>query len=150
NVAMVGKYVDLKESYKSLNEALVHGGLANGCGVDITYIDAEDIEQNGIPKALSNADALLIPGGFGKRGSEGKISAIKYARENNIPFLGICLGLQMAVVEYARNMAGIKDAASEEFEEGAVNPVIHLMEHQKSVKEKGASMRLGAYPCKIK
>ena len=149
-IAMVGKYVDLKESYKSLSEALAHGGIANQCGVDIVYIDSEDIENHGLPDELKNADAILIPGGFGKRGSEGKIKAIQYARENKIPFLGICLGLQMAVVEYARHMVGLKNAQSTEFEPETPHPVIDLMEHQKDVATKGATMRLGAYPCHLK
>ncbi len=149
-VAMVGKYVDLKESYKSLNEALIHGGLANECGVKIKYIDSEDIEKGGIPEELVRADAVLVPGGFGKRGGEGKVAAIRYARENNVPFLGICLGLQMAVVEFARNKLGLKDAASTEFEPDSPHPVIHLMETQKGLADMGASMRLGAYLCSIK
>ena len=149
-IAMVGKYVDLTESYKSLNEALIHGGVANNCGVNISYIDSEEIEKSGIPKEIQEADAILVPGGFGKRGSEGKIKAIQFARENNIPFLGICLGLQMAVVEFARNKLGISDAASGEFIPDTKEMVIHLMDSQKDVSEKGGSMRLGSYPCEIK
>jgi CTP synthase len=149
-VAMVGKYVDLTESYKSLNEALDHGGLANNCGVQIVYVDSEDIEKNGVPDAIKTADAVLVPGGFGKRGGEGKVEAIRYSRENNIPFLGICLGLQMAVVEFSRNVLGIQEAASGEFVPESKDMVIHLMEDQKGVNEKGATMRLGAYPCALK
>lgn len=149
-VAMVGKYVDLHESYKSLNEALVHGATANGCGVDIVYIDAEEIEQRGIPESLRQADGVLVPGGFGKRGGEGKVMAIKYARENSVPFLGICLGLQMAVVESARNQLGLVEAASGEFVPDTPDQVIHLMENQKGVAAKGGTMRLGAYPCHIR
>ena len=129
---------------------MTHGGVANDCHVQITYIDAEEIEKDGIPDELLRADGLLIPGGFGKRGGEGKVQAIKHARENNQPFLGICLGLQMAVVEYARNKAGIKSAASAEFEPKSKDPVIDLMEEQKNVTEKGGTMRLGAWDCKIK
>ncbi len=154
-LAMVGKYVDLTESYKSLSEALNHGGFANECKVNIVYVDSEEIEQNGFESATLKAsegkgiDAILIPGGFGARGSEGKIAATKYARENNIPFFGICLGLQMAVIEFARNVANIKGATSEEFEPEATHRVIHLMDSQKDVTQKGASMRLGSYPCQL-
>ncbi len=149
-IAMVGKYVDLTESYKSLNEALIHGGVANECGVTITYVDSEAIERDGISDEIRSADAILVPGGFGKRGSEGKIESVKFARENKVPFLGICLGLQMAVVEFARNKLGIKEAASGEFVPDTPHEVIHLMEHQKGVTEKGATMRLGSYPCAMK
>ena len=149
-IAMVGKYVELKESYKSLNEALTHGGVGNDCTVDIHYVDSEAIETSGIPDTLKTADAILVPGGFGKRGSEGKIRAVQYARENNIPYLGICLGLQMAVVEFARNVLGKKEAASGEFVPDTPDEVIHLMEGQKGVSDKGATMRLGAYPCVIR
>ena len=150
-VAMIGKYVDLVESYKSLTEALTHAGFANNCNIEITYVDSEKIEQNGAEFELSkeNIHAILIPGGFGDRGTEGKIKAVKYARENNIPFFGICLGLQMAVIEYARNVLGIKDATSREFDENAKNPVIDRMENQKNILTKGGTMRLGAYPCNI-
>ncbi|MBP9837863.1 MAG: CTP synthase [Proteobacteria bacterium] len=150
-IAMVGKYVDLKESYKSLNEALVHGGVKNGCGVEILYIDSEAIENTGIlPEELQTADCILVPGGFGKRGSEGKIKAVQFARENSIPFFGICLGLQMAVVEFSRNVLGLKKAASGEFIPDTPDEVIHLMEGQKQRDGMGATMRLGAYPCMIK
>lgn len=149
-IGMVGKYVDLTESYKSLNEALTHGGLANECRVKIDYIDAEEIEQN--PESIKSLkfDGILVPGGFGKRGAEGKINTIKFARENHFPFLGICLGLQMAVVEYARNVCKIEDANSAEFNPEAKNLIIDYMSNQVDIKEMGASMRLGAYPCKIK
>jgi len=148
-IAMVGKYVDLTESYKSLNEALTHGGIANDCAVKIEYIDSEEIEKTGLPDSLKQADGILVPGGFGKRGSEGKILAVQYARENNIPFLGICLGLQMAVVEYARNKLNLSQAASGEFVPDTADEVIHLMETQHGVTDKGATMRLGGYPCVI-
>ncbi len=149
-IGIVGKYVDLTESYKSLNEALTHGGVANDCAVKLTFIDAEEIEEKGITEQLKSVDAILVPGGFGKRGSEGKIAAIRYARENNVPFFGICLGLQMAFVEFSRTVLGIEDAASEEFIPDSPNRVIHLMEHQKGVSQMGGSMRLGAYPCSLK
>lgn len=152
-IAMVGKYVDLTESYKSLTEAIHHAGFANDCKVQISYVDSEEIESSGVESAIAKAtnsqgvDAILIPGGFGIRGSEGKIKAAQYARENKIPFFGICLGLQMATIEYARNIAGINNATSSEFDAKAQNAVIDLMESQKSVDKKGGSMRLGAYPC---
>jgi len=155
-LAMVGKYVDLTESYKSLTEALYHGGFANNCSVKVVYVDSEEIERHGCKKAFMNAsggagvDAILIPGGFGSRGSEGKILATQHAREENIPFFGICLGLQMAVIEYARNVAGIKGATSREFDENSEQAVIDLMPEQMKVTDKGGSMRLGAYPCKLK
>lgn len=149
-IAMVGKYVELKESYKSLNEALHHGGVKNECGVDIVYIDSEEVETSGIPREMKEADAILVPGGFGKRGSEGKIRAVQFAREEKIPYLGICLGLQMAVVEYCRNVLGKVGAASGEFVPDTPHEVIHLMETQKGVSEVGATMRLGAYPCSLR
>jgi CTP synthase len=152
-IAMVGKYVDLTESYKSLTEALHHAGFANDCKVEVAYVDSEEIEKHGVETAIQNAtnglgvDAILIPGGFGSRGSEGKIEAARYAREQKIPFFGICLGLQMAVIEYARNVAGIAKATSSEFDPASEVAVIDLMESQKSVNRMGGSMRLGAYPC---
>ena len=154
-VAMVGKYVDLTESYKSLSEAIKHGGFATDCKVSILYVDSEEIEKEGVEVVLNKVagtegiDGILIPGGFGVRGSEGKIAAIQYAREQKIPFFGICLGLQMAVIEQARNHAGIGDATSSEFYPDGKNPVIDMMESQKGVSQKGGSMRLGAYPCKL-
>ncbi|MFO8074177.1 MAG: CTP synthase [Polyangia bacterium] len=146
-IGVVGKYVHLRDSYKSLNEALVHGGIANSCRVDLLHIQAEDIEQRGAGEFFEEIDALLVPGGFGERGSEGKIEAIRFARENRFPFFGICLGMQMAVVEFARNVCGLEGANSEEFDSETPHPVVHLMEEQQSVKDKGATMRLGAYPC---
>ena len=154
-LAMVGKYVDLTESYKSLSEALNHGGFANDCKVKIVYLDSEAIEREGIETAISVAtdgggvDAILIPGGFGSRGSEGKIVAAQYARENHIPFFGICLGLQVATIEFSRNVAKLDAATSGEFNDSAKYKVIDLMEEQKAVEQKGGSMRLGAYPCKL-
>jgi len=147
DIAIVGKYVDLVESYKSLNEALKHGGLANSCKVNLSYLDAEKIEA-GDPEETARmeaADGVLVPGGFGIRGIEGKIKAITYARTKHVPFFGICLGMQCAVIEFARNMASCKGANSTEFDDGTKHPVIHLMEGQKGVTDKGATMRLGAY-----
>jgi len=149
NIAIVGKYVELTESYKSLSEALIHGGIANDCRVNLRYIDSESLERHGINKAFEGVDGILVPGGFGERGSEGKIAAIRHAREEGIPFFGICLGMQMAVVEFARNVCGIEDAFSAEFREDAKNPVVHIMEGQKNVTRKGGTMRLGAYPCAL-
>jgi CTP synthase len=146
-IAIVGKYVGLTESYKSLSEALTHGGIANNCRVSLKYVDSESLERHGIKGAFDDVDGILVPGGFGERGSEGKIAAIQYARENKVPFFGICLGMQMAAVEFARHVCKIKDAHSSEFHEAAENPVIHIMEEQKKVKGKGGTMRLGAYPC---
>jgi CTP synthase len=146
-IAVVGKYMSLKESYKSLLEALVHGGIANEVQVDLDCIEAEKIEQEGAEAILKQVDGVLIPGGFGDRGSEGKIAAIRYARETQIPFFGICLGMQMAVVEFARNVCGLEGANSSEFDLQTLHPVIHLMEEQKSIDTKGGTMRLGSYPC---
>ncbi|HEY7746705.1 MAG TPA: CTP synthase, partial [Desulfuromonadales bacterium] len=148
-IAIVGKYVELTESYKSLSEALIHGGIANDCRVRLKYVDSEALERHGIGGTFADVAGILVPGGFGERGSEGKIAAIRYARENKVPFFGICLGMQMAVVEFARNVCGIDEAFSAEFREDARNPVIHIMESQKSVKVKGGTMRLGAYPCHL-
>nr|WP_276204392.1 CTP synthase [Enhygromyxa salina] len=147
-IGVVGKYVDLHESYKSLSEALVHGGVANNAGVQIQYLDAEQISTRG-PTLLAELDGILVPGGFGKRGSAGKIEAIRWARENKIPFFGICLGMQLAVIEYARNVAGIEHAQSSEFEDNPAQPVIDLMDTQEKVTHKGGTMRLGAYDCEL-
>ncbi|MBI2992002.1 MAG: CTP synthase [Deltaproteobacteria bacterium] len=149
-IAVVGKYMSLKESYKSLMEALVHGGIANDARVELDCIEAEQIEEAGVKGLLDRADGILVPGGFGDRGSEGKIAAVRYARENRIPFFGICLGMQMAVVEFARNVCGLAGANSSEFDEQSPHPVIHLMETQKGIDTKGATMRLGAYPCLLR
>ncbi|HKA32760.1 MAG TPA: CTP synthase [Candidatus Binatia bacterium] len=147
-IAVVGKYMDLKESYKSLMEALVHGGIANEARVELDCIEAEKIEESGT-KVLAQADGILVPGGFGDRGSEGKITAARYARENRIPYFGICLGMQMAAVEFARDVCALERANSTEFDPATPHPVIHLMETQKGVENKGATMRLGAYPCAL-
>ena len=146
-IAVVGKYMSLKESYKSLLEALVHGGIANDSRVEIDCLEAERIEQEGAEALLKQADGILIPGGFGDRGSEGKIAAIRYAREKRVPFFGICLGMQMAVAEFARDVCGLERANSTEFDLQTPHPVIHLMEEQKAIESKGGTMRLGAYPC---
>lgn len=145
-IAVVGKYVFLKDSYKSLSEALAHGGIASNVAVDIHWIDAEEIENKDPGQVLQDAEGILIPGGFGSRGIEGKINAIRYARENKRPFLGICLGMQCAIIEFARNVAGLRGANSTEFDEKTPYPVIHIMPGQEEV-EKGGTMRLGAYPC---
>jgi CTP synthase len=145
-IAVVGKYMGLKESYKSLIESLVHGGIANEARVELDCIEAEAIEETGT-KVLDQVDGILVPGGFGDRGSEGKITAARYARENRIPYFGICLGMQMAVVEFARNVCGLSGANSTEFDPNSPHPVIDLMEAQKGIEKKGATMRLGAYPC---
>ncbi|TXD32271.1 CTP synthase [Lujinxingia vulgaris] len=149
-VGIVGKYVDLTDSYKSLNEALFHAGIANEVRVKLKFIDSEDLEQLEAEHLLGECDGILVPGGFGKRGTEGKIRAVRYARENDVPFFGICLGMQLAVVEFARNVAGLKDANSTEFNPQSAAPVIALMAEQENVKDKGASMRLGAYDCVLK
>ncbi len=149
-IALVGKYMLLQDSYLSVAESLRHGGFANSAKVDIGFIDSETINEENVADILKEYDGILVPGGFGSRGIEGKLCAIKYARENKIPFLGICLGMQMAVVEFARNVLGLKDANSAEFDKNTNNPVIHIMEDQKQITKKGGTMRLGAYPCKIK
>jgi CTP synthase len=149
-IGIVGKYVHLKDSYKSLHEALVHGGLKSHVKAELRYIDSEDIERQGPAALLSGLHGILVPGGFGDRGIEGKISAIRFARESRIPFFGICLGMQMAVVEYARNICGLKGANSAEFEKDGPHSVIALMADQRGVKDKGGTMRLGAYPCKVR
>lgn len=148
-VAIVGKYVQLEDSYLSVIESLKHAGFTNNVKVDIKLIDSETITKDNVSEKLNGIKALVVPGGFGNRGIEGKIEAIRYVRENNIPFLGICLGMQMAVVEYARNVLGLKDANSLEFDENTKNPVIHIMEEQKTINEKGGTMRLGAYACTL-
>ena len=146
-IAVVGKYVDLADSYKSLNEALAHGGIANECKVELEFVDSEKIEQDGLPDSVTRADAVLVPMGFGPRGTEGKIEAVRYAREERVPFLGICFGMQMAVIEYARNVCGLAGANSSEVDENTPHPVIDLMSDQRVVTKKGGTMRLGAYPC---
>jgi CTP synthase len=146
-IGVVGKYVHLRDSYKSLHEALVHGGLANDCSLELRYIDSEEVERNGAAEMLAGVDGLLVPGGFGDRGVEGKVLAVKHARETELPFFGICLGMQVAVIEFARNVCGLQGANSTEFNDKTPHPVVDLMPDQRGVTDKGATMRLGAYPC---
>jgi CTP synthase len=148
-IAVVGKYIDLQDAYKSIYESLTHAGAANDCGIEILRIDAEDLETNPPEKFLQPMAGILVPGGFGDRGVEGKIVACTYAREHRIPYLGLCLGMQVATIEFARNMCGFKHANSTEFDEGTSDPVICLLEEQKEVRKKGASMRLGSWPTHI-
>lgn len=154
-IGIIGKYVDLKESYKSLNESLIHGGLVNNVSVDILYFNSEDFEGDADQvkeslNKLSCCGGILVPGGFGSRGIAGMVNAITYARQNDIPYFGICLGMQLMTVEYARNVLGLNDADSLEFNENTPNPVISLMENQKNIGKMGGTMRLGAYPCVLK
>lgn len=159
-IAIVGKYVDLKEAYKSLHEALIHGGVANRVSVNLRYVNSENVDDGNVAATFAGCDGILVPGGFGYRGVEGKIAAIRYARENRIPFFGICLGMQCAVIEFARHVAGLEDANSEEFDPLSAHKVIYLMtewfdfrtknlEKRDAESDKGGTMRLGAYPCKI-
>jgi CTP synthase len=159
-IAIIGKYVDLKESYKSLHEALVHGGVANDAKVELRYVNAEELEQQDPQSLLEGCHGILVPGGFGKRGVPGKIRAITYARENKIPFFGICLGMQLAVIEFARNIAGMTDADSNEFTDTTKHPVIYLMKEwfdhrtnqtqiRDETSEMGGTLRLGSYPCNL-
>jgi CTP synthase len=150
NIAVVGKYVNLVDSYKSLHEAIAHGAIANEAKVEIDYVDAEELEKGDAAKRLANANAIIIPGGFGERGIEGKINAVRYARESGVPILGICLGLQVMVIEHARNLLGIKRANSREFDAKTPDPVIHMMDQQKDVANLGGTMRLGSYPCAVR
>jgi CTP synthase len=148
-IAVVGKYVNLRESYESLSEALSHGAIANQVRLDLRYVNSEEVKPDTVEKLLAGADAVLVPGGFGERGVEGMIEATRHARERKIPFFGICLGLQVAVIEYARNMAGIPGANSAEFTPQNATNVIDLMPEQRGVTAKGGTMRLGAYPAKL-
>ena len=164
-IALVGKYIAIRDAYKSIHEALQHAGMAKDCKVEVVPIEAEEIINHEIHKIhekgsklscgscsswIKDIDGILVPGGFGSRGVEGKIAAIKYAREHKIPFLGICLGMQCTVIEYARDVLGWKDANSTEFDEHTTHPVIDLMEEQRGITQKGGTMRLGAYPCVLK
>jgi CTP synthase len=148
-IAVVGKYMDLKDSYKSLAEALTHGGIAHEAQVDVRWVDAEQLFHDGAAAHLAEADGILVPGGFGDRGIEGKIEAIHHARQHGVPFLGICLGLQCAVIEFARRMAGLEAANSSEFDACTPDPVIDLLPEQRAVEAKGGTMRLGLYPIDI-
>ena len=150
NIAVVGKYVNLIDAYKSLHEAIAHGAIANQARVTIEYVDAEELEKTDPDARLKSAHAIIVPGGFGDRGIEGKINAVRYARENDLPILGICLGLQVMVIEFARHVLGLKDANSREFNARTPDAVIDIMEAQKDITRKGGTMRLGAYPCEIK
>jgi CTP synthase len=157
-IGMVGKYIELADAYKSLNEALIHAGIATHCKVNIEYIDAEDIERDGTGR-LESLDAILVPGGFGDRGTEGKIASIRYARENKVPYLGICLGMQLAVIEYARDVAGLPDAHSTELKPGTPEPVVALItewvnqdgevEQRDEGSDLGGTMRLGGQGCDL-
>ena len=148
-IALVGKYVGHKDAYLSVKEAICHAAVVNDAKVYIRYVEAEEVERIGVD-VLKGVNAILVPGGFGRRGIEGKIATARYARENSIPYLGLCLGMQVAVVEFARNVCSIVSAHSSEFDPGTPNPVIHLLEEQKGIESVGGSMRLGAYPCEIK
>lgn len=149
NIALIGKYVELKDSYKSIAESFIHAGVANECKINVHWIHSEKIDDQNVESLLKNMSAVLVAPGFGERGIEGKINAIKFVRENNIPFLGICLGMQCAVVEFARNVIGYKDAHSREMNPLTKHAVIDLMEDQKKVKNKGGTMRLGEYSCHL-
>ncbi|MDP2941063.1 MAG: CTP synthase, partial [Candidatus Omnitrophota bacterium] len=149
-IALVGKYIALQDAYKSIYESLIHAGIYNDTRVEIRKVDSEDIQKYGADKFLKDISGLLVPGGFGYRGIEGKIKAIKFARDNNIPFLGLCLGMQCAVIEFSRNACGLKGANSTEFNPKTRYSVISLLAEQKKVKNLGGTMRLGAYPCKIR
>jgi CTP synthase len=149
-IALVGKYIALQDAYKSIYESLIHAGIFNDAKVVIRKVDSEEIEKHGVKKALGGVSGILVPGGFGYRGIEGKVRAIQYAREKQIPFLGLCLGMQCAVIEFARNVCGLKGANSTEFKRKVKYPLISLLEEQHKVKDMGGTMRLGAYPCKVK
>ncbi len=150
SIAVVGKYVRLRDAYKSITEALLHGGIANDARVEIEWVEAEDLEKpESVEELLGGVSGILVPGGFGERGVEGKIRAVEYARSNRVPFLGICLGMQCAVIEFARNVCGLKDAGSSEFQPDTPHPVIHLLPEQEGVEQMGGTMRLGAYPCRL-
>jgi CTP synthase len=149
-VGFVGKYVDVVDSYKSVTEAVVHAGIAHKTRPEIEFIDCETITPDNAASRLGMCDAIIVPGGFGGRGTDGKINAIRYARESGTPFLGICLGMQLAAIEFARHVLQLPDATSQEFDDKAPHQIIHLMESQKDVDKKGGTMRLGAYPCRLK
>ena len=150
NIALVGKYIQLHDAYISVVEALKHGGIAARATVNINWVDSELVNDDNVAEILKDADGILVPGGFGDRGIEGKISAIKYARTNNIPFLGLCLGMQLSIVEFCRNVVGFKDAHSVELQPNTTHPVIHLMPEQDGIEDIGGTLRLGSYPCVLK
>jgi CTP synthase len=149
-VGLIGKYVELKDAYKSILEAFIHAGAYNECKVKVELIHSENISKGSLSEHLSHLDGILVAPGFGERGIEGKIETVKFARENNIPFFGICLGMQCATIEFARNVLNLKEAHTTEIEENTKEAVIYLMESQKSVTEKGGTMRLGSYACEVK
>jgi CTP synthase len=148
-IGVVGKYIELQDAYKSVYESITHAGIANNCKVKIRRIDAEDLEKKGGLAALKGLDGILVPGGFGDRGTEGKIAAAKFARESKVPYYGLCLGLQIAVIEFARNVLKLEGANSTEFDPRPAHPVINMMEEQKKIIDKGATMRLGSYECAL-
>ncbi|RUM46686.1 MAG: CTP synthetase [Hydrogenothermus sp.] len=150
NIAIIGKYTELKDAYKSIDEALIHASIANKVKINVNWVRADDLTDENIDELLGEMDGILVPGGFGDRGVEGKIKAVKFAREHNIPYFGICLGMQVAVIEFARNVAGLENANSTEFDPQTPYPVIDLMPEQKNIDKKGGTMRLGAYKCTIK
>jgi CTP synthase len=148
-IGVVGKYIELQDAYKSVYESVTHAGIANNCKVNIRRIDAEELERKNGLALLRGLDGILVPGGFGDRGTEGKIAAARYAREHRVPYYGLCLGLQIAVIEFARNVLKLKGANSTEFDPKALHPVINMMEEQKQIIDKGATMRLGSYECAL-
>ncbi len=148
-IGVVGKYIDLQDAYKSVYEAIMHGGVANDCGIEIVKVDAEEIEREGTDKVLKGLGGILVPGGFGERGIEGKIKAARYAREQKVPYLGLCLGMQIATIEFARDVLGLHGAHSAEFDSHTPHPVIALLNEQRQVTAKGGTMRLGAQPCQL-
>jgi CTP synthase len=148
-IGVVGKYIELQDAYKSVYESVTHAGIANNARVEVVRVDAEDLEKRGGTALLKGLDGILVPGGFGDRGIEGKIIAARYARENGVPYYGLCLGLQIAVIEFARNVLKLKGANSTEFDAASPHPVINMMEEQKKIIDKGATMRLGSYECAL-
>ncbi len=148
-IGVVGKYIELQDAYKSVYEAIIHGGVANDCGVEIEKIESEEIEKFGPDKVLKGLGGILVPGGFGERGIEGKIQAARYAREHKLPYLGLCLGMQIATIEFARNVLKLEKAHSTEFDPGTPHPVIALLDEQRKVTKKGGTMRLGSQPCQL-
>jgi CTP synthase len=148
-IGVVGKYIELQDAYKSVYEAIIHGGITSDCGIEIEKIDAEEIEKLGADKLLKGLGGILVPGGFGERGIEGKIMAAQYARENKLPYLGLCLGMQIATIEFARHVLKLEKAHSTEFDPDTPHPVIALLDEQKQITRKGGTMRLGAQPCQL-
>ena len=149
-IGLIGKYIELQDAYKSILESFIHAGAMNECKVNVVNVHSEFINEDNVAEKLDGLDGLLVAPGFGHRGIEGKITAVKYARENDLPFFGICLGMQMAVIEFGRNILGLLNAHSTEMNETTTHPVINMMEEQKKIKAMGGTMRLGSYPCKIK